>query len=553
MTDNAAEIQWYVARGGQQHGPISDVEMRLFVTNGHLKPSDLIWRPGFTDWQPATAIFPPPTAAPAPSLPSAPAAPPESKAEQAPRERTAEAASSGNQSGKSAPSAAMAASGGAEARSAEAAREQRPEKAVAHEDTASPFRSSGSGGATANPVQPGEPSSRWAAPTAGPAAAAGTAAPSATVDNGPITHQPTITAPSRRHSGDRDAANRAAVTQPHVDDEVRRPSAAKRLVMASLLIAMIGGSGAYIYTHKDAILQLAGLAEKPSTVPVVKAKPVATAVMNKPKPAAPAKPPPAAVQQANEKPPAPVGTIVTPEAVMAPTAAQIPPAPPPQSPVSTTTATLDARYQKSALWTYMKKEHSDWYKEQIGEAAKLIDARQPERDATKHMVEAMVALRRRNAENALKADTTKLKGIADAFLANLQSLSSRGANVCYGFISQGEANPAIIDLFDQPQEAKPLEAQAIAVFEAVDAGKTAPASHNRPKKEDYDVLAAELGKLGWSQADLQLFADPKALAKAPADRVCKMVREWFQAHIAISDSAVQERLLFETLRPVVAG
>ncbi len=52
------DIQWYIARDGKQHGPLSDVEMRTFVGQGHLKPTDLIWRPGFADWRPAPAVFP---------------------------------------------------------------------------------------------------------------------------------------------------------------------------------------------------------------------------------------------------------------------------------------------------------------------------------------------------------------------------------------------------------------------------------------------------------------------------------------------------------------
>src|SRR6185295_5834333 len=52
MTGQQADIQWYIAREGKQHGPLSDVEMRTFVAQGHLKPTDLIWRAGFADWRP---------------------------------------------------------------------------------------------------------------------------------------------------------------------------------------------------------------------------------------------------------------------------------------------------------------------------------------------------------------------------------------------------------------------------------------------------------------------------------------------------------------------
>jgi hypothetical protein len=32
-----------------------------------------------------------------------------------------------------------------------------------------------------------------------------------------------------------------------------------------------------------------------------------------------------------------------------------------------------------------------------------------------------------------------------------------------------------------------------------------------------------------------------------------MVQEWFIAHLSVQDSAVRERLLYETLKPVVSG
>jgi len=66
-------------------------------------------------------------------------------------------------------------------------------------------------------------------------------------------------------------------------------------------------------------------------------------------------------------------------------------------------------------------------------------------------------------------------------------------------------------------------------------------------------IAYHLGKLGWTKADLQLFSDERALAKAPPDKVCQLVHDWFAAQLAISDADVQQRLLVDSLRPVVAG
>ena len=50
-------IQWYLARDGQQYGPLTDVEMQKFNELGHLKSTDLVWRKGFADWRPAGAVF----------------------------------------------------------------------------------------------------------------------------------------------------------------------------------------------------------------------------------------------------------------------------------------------------------------------------------------------------------------------------------------------------------------------------------------------------------------------------------------------------------------
>lgn len=72
MSETNSEIVWYIAREGEQHGPLSDAEMKLFVANGHLKPTDLVWNPEMADWQTAASVFPqpaPPTPPPPPATP----------------------------------------------------------------------------------------------------------------------------------------------------------------------------------------------------------------------------------------------------------------------------------------------------------------------------------------------------------------------------------------------------------------------------------------------------------------------------------------------------
>ena len=63
----------------------------------------------------------------------------------------------------------------------------------------------------------------------------------------------------------------------------------------------------------------------------------------------------------------------------------------------------------------------------------------------------------------------------------------------------------------------------------------------------------QLTKLGWKENDLKVFSNPTALSQEPPGRVCKMVQEWFVAHLAVQDKAVRDRLLYETLKPVVSG
>jgi GYF domain 2 len=50
-------IEWYLARDGQQYGPLSDAELRKFRELGHLMPSDFVWRKGFANSIPADTVF----------------------------------------------------------------------------------------------------------------------------------------------------------------------------------------------------------------------------------------------------------------------------------------------------------------------------------------------------------------------------------------------------------------------------------------------------------------------------------------------------------------
>jgi hypothetical protein len=48
---------FFVSRGGQQHGPITEDEFRKLVELGHLKADDLVWSEGAADWMPAASFL----------------------------------------------------------------------------------------------------------------------------------------------------------------------------------------------------------------------------------------------------------------------------------------------------------------------------------------------------------------------------------------------------------------------------------------------------------------------------------------------------------------
>ena len=405
MTGQQADIQWYIAREGKQHGPLSDVEMRTFVAQGHLKPTDLIWRPGFADWRPAPAVFPFQQSEPAPA---------------APRPTT---------------------------------QGRRPEPARAP-------------------------------------------APSTTAAAAPEhTFEP----------------NRIRVAQGS-DDSGK--SGARRAVGIVALLALLGGCGWYAW-HSGAVSMLGdriSSTHEGEQVPTV---------------AAPAD-----------------GT--TPQA-----AAEAPPVNPAQ--VEAGAQALDSKFAQMAAWSVVKREFPDWYGDQLRQAAQRTAQNQPEHEVNKHLAQALVALRRQHANDALSASTERLKLVASSFLENLKALSSQSVGACYGFISQGENSPAVLEVLQSPEQGAAVQTQIAAIFEAIADGRKSPATHDKAAKADYDVLVQELTKLGWKENDLQVFSNPTLLSKEPPARVCQMVQDWFFAHLSVADPGTQERLLVETLKPVVSG
>ena len=182
--------------------------------------------------------------------------------------------------------------------------------------------------------------------------------------------------------------------------------------------------------------------------------------------------------------------------------------------------TLDAKFEKMPAWSVVKREFPDWYGEQLRQAAQLSAQNQPEHEVNKHLAEALVALRRQHANEALAASTERLKAVATSFLDNLKSLANQSVGACYGFISQGETAPAVLEVLQSPEQGAAVQAQVAAIFEAIADGRKSPTTHDKAAKTDYDVLVQELTKLGWKENDLQRVLQPDdAVARAARARL----------------------------------
>ena len=397
MSPPGSQAQWYLAREGQQFGPISEAELAKFIELGHLQPNDLVWREGFPDWRPALVVFPPSSQATAPTMGSAPA-------------RTA--------------------------------------------------------GPAPQPVR-SEPASR------------------------------------RRRA--------PAAASPDQDEEQPAPRRGRgRLLVVLVAVAALLGAGWFAYTKRS---QLVGYASALQTLWTSSSQPGAGLDI--------------ADRKSLEVSPF-AGLRGSPEVI-------------------------DAKMQAAALWRVIKREFPDWYAERLNEVAALARENKDDAAIAQHLAGKVVQLRRQQVANALSATLPKLKALAVVFHDNLTNLRKQNAEACYGLISQGEAHPLIVPLLAGSPHTARLQAQLTGVFEAIAEGRKQPRVYPIPRQSDYDTLASDLAKLGWTQADIQLFSDERALSKAEPAKVCQLVHDWFTAQLQMKDLEGQMRLLVESLRPVIAG
>ncbi len=214
---------------------------------------------------------------------------------------------------------------------------------------------------------------------------------------------------------------------------------------------------------------------------------------------------------------------------------------------------IDGMLQKGRLWSIVREAFPEWYEERIREAAKMVAEKKTDEAVTKHVIDSLIALRRKNSDHAFQASLPALEQVARSFRDSLELLTKHSHVACYSLISNGEGTRGMVALFRDPTYSPTLQTGLAAVFQAVVEGRTTPRNNLPARRSDYDQLTKELQALGWKEQDINLFSDSESLAKTPPEQVCRMVREWFTAHLTIQDNEVRQRLLIESIKPVVAG
>jgi hypothetical protein len=375
---------WFLARDGQQFGPISEAEMAKLVELGHLQPTDLLWREGFPDWRPAMVVFPP----------------------------------------------------------------------------------------------------------RGPA-----------IPRGPMrTHPP----PGGMEPPDRFVDDPVSPGPARADAEADRPRRGGRVVAFLLLAVLVAGAGAAGYAYRA---QLATLAASFTA---------ASGAMS------------IADRKSLETPPL-VGFHAG------------------------TVEAIDATLQATALWRVVKREFPDWYGQRLAEAAALAKENKDDAVIGQLMARKLQELRRQQVANGLSAKLPMLKMVASAYFETIDKLRRHSVEACSGFIRQGETEPLIVGLLQGSEHTAHLQALSTSVFEAIAEGRQLPRVQPAPSPAQYGMLASELSKRGWTQADFRVLASKQSMAQADGAKVCQLVHDFFETQLSLPDPEAQERLLVDSLRPVFAG
>jgi hypothetical protein len=535
MAGSPQQLEWYIARDGSQHGPISDSEMRKFVELGHLRPADLVWCASFTEWVTGAQAFPeilgarsgdssnPPVSSPPVSKP--PASRPaqtQDNTRRAVQERSGAAAPSqvATRAEADRPVGPRAPGAGRDPRQGGFQGWPDPDAAgPSDRDVSRPTRQAGgtpatSRGEASHPGQHAAPTfdagigvDRGRHPGGQPH---GGNAPSPDASGfgqlgaasggfGPMARQPGF---DGRRNGEADGDG----PEGEISEDGRKPRRNGVGRLAGIVATVLIVSGlAWVGWQNRALLN--GFSA------------LGNVMMTR------------------------ISSSESPESYRTS----------PYFAEGSTPEAVDAALQRTAIWRVLKRDYADWYGERVADIVRMRSEKQDEQKISKFMADVIVVLRRKNAQTALQSSPAHLKNMASSFIANLKSLATRDAQTCFGFISFGEATPFMLELSKTPTFAEPMQRQMLSIFEAISQARKDRVVHPSTRRTDYDVLSAELTARGWTQEDLTTFSNPKKLSGSPAEKVCRMVQDWFTAQLSLKDAELQSRLLAESLKPLVFG
>lgn len=632
MSESNAPIEWYLARDGQQHGPLSDAELAKFRELGHLRPNDLVWRAGFPEWRSASEVFPeqetapspppdPSQAEPAPDTDETPSREHETLAAQEPAFVEAEQEAvqtisedkSDTQSSWQSPVENEQPEVFEDFQETAAPQAQDQAAAVAEQHHAT------SAAAGVLPYQEGSLSEQSATPTSQPSFSQPNAVPSG---RAPASQQPLQRgetrqvhpneAPKQFHpmpdAGKRgqhphfgfgpqmgtmqgaSAANQAnrhpqhphshQHQHPHPDPRFYKPEQQAQ------------GFAAHSFGGRGPAQPHAGFQHSTGNGPYQQAA----------QQTRPGQPDPQQTEdddfyddyEVGDRPRYGVfialflassiclgfGVILiyknqnlvsqivsefanTPDqeqqnlasASSEPGNATLPDS---TSSDFQTNQINSAAPQKLVLlstdfWQALRSHDLGWASYQEEAIEKLRAQGKSDEERLEFIVNAIVDWRRSNADKILSAPPQELRKLARSFVLNLEHLASQNVRACYGFISKGELSPVVLPLYNEPSHLRVLETQGQAFVSALRNHNDTHTEYPPPEPDDFNALAKMLLKRGWSEQDLKMFSDPAALSSAPAEKVCKLVTEWFDTQLQMPPSDQQMRLLATSLEPVVRG
>lgn len=203
----------------------------------------------------------------------------------------------------------------------------------------------------------------------------------------------------------------------------------------------------------------------------------------------------------------------------------------------------------SILWTVLRMEFPDWYATRLERVSADTNLPPTRRAVTQRLLPDLKALRLQQAKHVMLAPS-ELKQVAAVYTWNLQVLQEHSDAACHDGIMRGEDTIFMSKLLDH--QGAPFETLYGLIFRAAAVGRKLPNNVGNARQTDYDELTKMLRGFGWKQKDFDLFTDEARFAAAPPAQACKMVLEWFRAHLAITNEATQSRLLKVSLRPILA-